>query len=98
MSWPDQNAFIDNIYASSNLCPSFLWHLRHFGLLAERTKLEVPVLDLSITDAFDSEEGMKQLFLRLSFSQSSITRLIDHEGLTSAQELALAISVTHSKA
>ena len=32
---------------------------------------------------------MQQLFLRLSFSQSLITRLMDHEGLTSAREFTI---------
>ena len=57
--------------------------------LAGQTELEVSVLDLSITDTFDSKEAMKQLFLRLSFSQILIARLMDHEGLTSAQELTI---------
>ena len=88
MSCPDRKVFIDNIFASSNLFPSFFL-VSEALLLAERTELEVPVPDLFIKDAFNSEEAMKQRFLRLPFSQSLITRLMDHEGLTSARELTI---------
>ena len=55
--------------------------------LAQRTELEVPVSGLSITNALIRKKQWNNF--RLSFSQSSITRFMDHEGLTSAQELTI---------
>ena len=63
---------------SSNIY--FLFYDNEAQLLTGQTTLEVAVLNLSITDAFDLKT-----FLHLGFSQTSITQFMDHGGLTSAQ-------------
>ena len=52
-------------------------------------KMEWISLNYPSLTLFVSKKAMKQLLFRLRFSQSSIKCLIDHKGLTSAQELTI---------
>ena len=46
------------------------------------------VANMTITEAFDSDRAFRELLTRLNFPVNGINRLIDHEGLSSARELA----------
>jgi len=48
----------------------------------------VAVDNLTITEAFDSSDAFRGLLTRLSFPNNAITRLISHEGLSSARDLS----------
>ena len=48
----------------------------------------VVVNNLSVTQAFDSDQALRELLIRLRFPLNSINRLITQEGLSSARELS----------
>ena len=58
------------------------------GVDANEDDVAIMVANLTITESFGSSEAFRELLGRLSFPENAITRLIIHEGLSSARDLS----------